>query len=437
MGVKEDWLDEFQNENTTTVYEIALRQFENTLDNNLDEYLKKLKKDKEKGKKKLWKDFKNFWKSLSDLAPKSQNNKVRAVKLFFEDHNVKIPESDWNKFRRRKMRPDRPATHDKAGTKEEWRKIIHNIQRPPGKALFLTLLSTGARIGEILQITKDDLNLNSEPARIHLRAEYTKGNDSDRTVFLTDEAKKQMSEYLEWRKDNKKRNGELYDKTDKIFPFTEENAGEILENALKNTNLDERDSKTGRRKIHIHSTRKFFRSNCGLGDALTHAIMGHSEYLDDSYLRVNPDKAGKKFAKNMDNLQVLETKETSEGRLRETEIATLKGSLRAVGVSDEKIDEAIEKWMDANEVLSKLDVSDEVKAEMLKSSEPSKALDSIDLGMLSLDAFQNLKERLLGLTSEKGESKQKVIPEKELEEHLENGWKYVDQNNGGKVIVEK
>ncbi|KXB06315.1 hypothetical protein AKJ52_02340 [candidate division MSBL1 archaeon SCGC-AAA382C18] len=142
MGVKEDWLNDFQNENTTAAYEIALRQFEDSIDNNLDEYLKELKKDKEEGRKKFWKDLKEFWKSLSDLAPKSQNNKVSAVKLFFKDHEINIPESEWSKFRRRKMRSNRPLTRDKAGTKEEWRKIINNIQRPPGKALFLALLST-------------------------------------------------------------------------------------------------------------------------------------------------------------------------------------------------------------------------------------------------------------------------------------------------------
>ncbi|KXB06314.1 hypothetical protein AKJ52_02335 [candidate division MSBL1 archaeon SCGC-AAA382C18] len=289
-----------------------------------------------------------------------------------------------------------------------------------------------------MEITKDDLNLNSEPARIDLRAEYTKGNDSDRTVFLTDEAKNKLEDYMEWRKGEKKKDGKPYDNTDKIFPFTKENAAEILENALKNANLDMRDNKTGRRKIHTHSTRKFFRSNCGLGDALTHAIMGHSEYLDNSYLRVDPDKAGKKFAKNMENLQVLEIQETSEGRLRETEINTLKASLKASGVSQDRIDEAFKNWAKTNEILDEMEIEDQVLMGLTSSPGVSGSpIDKIDLGTLSYDAFEDLKEKLLGLTSEKRESKQKVIQEEELEKYLDNGWKYVDQNNGGKVIVEK
>lgn len=435
MGVKENWLENFDNENTTKNYEISLRQFEESIDDNLDNYLQELDKNKKKWKK-FWRDLKNYWKSLSDSAPKTQNNKVSAVKLFFEEHGIKIPESEWKKFRRRKMRPSKPVTNDKAGSKEDWRKIINNMTSPAGKALFLVLLSTGARIGELLQVKMDDLDLDSEPARIHLRAEYTKNGISDRYVFLTDEAKEYLLNYLEWRKGRKKRNGEPYD-AEEIFPFTRPNATRMLNTAQKKAGVKEKDNKTGRRRIHIHSTRKFFRSNCGLEDALTHSIMGHRKYLDPSYLRVNPDRAGKEFAKNMDNLQVLEVGKTSETRLRETEINTLKASLRATGVSEKKIDRAFNKWMNATEVLSELSTSDDVKAELLKSIKPSKVLNNIDLGMLSLDAFQNLKERLLALATEKEESEQKVIQEEELEKYLDNGWKYVAQNNGGEVIVEK
>ncbi|KXA95693.1 hypothetical protein AKJ65_01005 [candidate division MSBL1 archaeon SCGC-AAA259E19] len=436
MGIKEEWLENFSNESTVKNYEIAIRHFEEFIDDNLDDYLQKLRNDEADGWKRFWEDLKDYWKSLSYLAPITQNNKVSAVKLFFEEHSIKIPESEWSKFRRRKMKPSRPITDDKAGSREEWRKIINNTVNPAGKALFLVLLSTGARIGEMLQVKTDDLDLDSEPARIHLRAEYTKKGISDRYVFLTNEAKEHLLNYLEWRRGRKKRNGEPYD-TERIFPFTRPNATKILKNAQEKAGVEEKDNKTGRRRIHIHSTRKFFRSNCGLEDALTHSIMGHREYLDRSYLRVNPDRAGKEFAKNMENLQVLEVGKTSETRLRETEISMLKASLIATGVSEGKIDEAIDKWIDTYEVLSELDSADEVKAELLKSSKPSKALESIDLGMLSLDAFQNLKEELLNLASEKSESRQKVIEEDKLEEHLNKGWKYVDQNNNGKVIVEK
>lgn len=318
--VVNDWLDQFSNENTKRQYENSLKQFEEYVGISLGTYVK----DSEGVD--FWDDLKGFWKSLSDKAPKTQNNRVRVVKLFFQDHGVKIPDSKWSKFRRRKMKSSRPQTQDRAGKKEEWRKIIINMSSPQGQALYLTLLSTGARVGELLEIRRDDLDLESDPARINLRAEYTKGGVGDRTIFLTDEAEVALREYLEWRKGKKNSAGVAYDKTDEVFPFSDQNARQILYKALDRSGLDSRDRNTGRREIHTHSTRKFFRSNCGLGEALTHAIMGHTEYLDQSYLRVNPDRAAREFKENMNNLKIFEIED--EGDLStELRVSALKSIL--------------------------------------------------------------------------------------------------------------
>ncbi|MBS3815416.1 MAG: site-specific integrase [Hadesarchaea archaeon] len=296
--MKSEWLNQFGNENTKRQYEISLKQFEDFLSVSVNEYIKGLEWED------FWRDLQEFWESLSDKAPKTQNNRVRVVKLFFQDHGVEIPDSEWSKFRRRKMKASRPQTQDRAGKKSEWRRIILNMASPQGRALYLTLLSTGARVGEILQIHVDDVDFDSDPARIRLRAEYTKGGVGDRVVFLTHEAEAALRNYLEWRKGKKSASGKKYDRTSRVFPFTQQTAREMLYNALDRAGLDSRDRSTGRREIHTHSTRKFFRSNCRLGEALTHAIMGHQEYLDSSYLRIDPDRAAREFKKNMNNLQI-------------------------------------------------------------------------------------------------------------------------------------
>ncbi|KXA94102.1 hypothetical protein AKJ36_03455, partial [candidate division MSBL1 archaeon SCGC-AAA259I07] len=248
------------------------------------------------------------------------------------------------------------------------------------------------------------------------------------TVFLTEEAREKLADYMEWRKDNQKRDGEPYDKTDKIFPFTRENATQILETALNNANMDVRDNKTGRNKIHIHSTRKFFRSNCGLEDALTHAIMGHREYLDGSYLRVDPDRAAEEFAANMDNLQVMENRSTTEARLRETQIETLKAAIKAQGISEEKINRAMDDWAAAERVRGEM--PDEEVMGILRSP----PYQGVDLGEINREEFEELKEKLLELVSEP-EDTQRLIDQNNLENYLDSGWRYVDQN-GTKVIVE-
>lgn len=330
--MKNDWLKQFSNENTRRQYENALEQFEDYVGVSLETYVEGL----EEGD--FWKDLQGFWESLSDKAPKTQNNRVRVVKLFFQDHGIKISDNEWSKFRRRRMKASRPQTQDRAGSKEEWRKIIVNMSSPQGRALYLTLLSTGARVGEILQIRKEDLDLESNPARINLRAEYTKGGVGDRTIFLTEEAEIALKEYLEWRKGKKTSSGLSYDETDKVFPFSNQNARQILYSALERAGLDSRDRNTGRREIHTHSTRKFFRSNCRLGEALTHAIMGHREYLDQSYLRVDPDRAAREFQKNMDNLKIFEGEERNETS-KEMKVKALKSILEERGISEDDLDE--------------------------------------------------------------------------------------------------
>ncbi|KXA94833.1 hypothetical protein AKJ65_03315 [candidate division MSBL1 archaeon SCGC-AAA259E19] len=307
--MKNEWLSQFENENTRKQYRVTLDQFEDFVQESVSSYLEGLEWEG------FWEDLQGFWKNLSDKAPKTQNNRVRVVKLFFKDHGIEIPDPEWGKFRRRRMRASRPQTQDRAGRKEEWRRIILNMASPQGRALYMTLLSTGARVGETLQIRIDDIDFDSDPARINLRAEYTKGGVGDRTVFLTDEAESMLKNYLEWRRGKKNAAGVAYDEVEEVFPFTQQTAREMLYNALDRAGLDSRDRRTNHREIHTHSTRKFFRSNCGLGEALTHAIMGHREYLDSSYLRVDPDRAAREFKKNMHNLKLF----GSEKRKRESQ----------------------------------------------------------------------------------------------------------------------
>lgn len=320
--VRANWLNQFENENTRKQYRIALDQFEEHIGAGVNTYLKNLKRGQ------LWGDLKGFWKSLSAKAPKTQNNRVRVVKLFFQDQGVEIPKSEWSKFRRRQMKASRPQTQDRAGRKEEWRKIILNMASTQGRALYLTLLSTGARVGELLQIRVDDMDLESDPGRIRIRAEYTKGGVGDRTVFLTDEAESAIRQYLKWRKGKKNAAGMDYDSTNNVFPFTPQTGREMLYTALDKAGLDKRDRTSGRREIHTHSTRKFFRSHCGLDEALTHAIMGHREYLDRSYLRIDPDRAAREFKENMENLKLFETQRSESKSSTEISVSTLKKILR-------------------------------------------------------------------------------------------------------------
>jgi len=54
------------------------------------------------------------------------------------------------------------------------------------------------RIGEALQLKLDDVDLNSDPVRVNLRAEISKSGNM-RISFISSEAKEAVAEWLKVR----------------------------------------------------------------------------------------------------------------------------------------------------------------------------------------------------------------------------------------------
>ncbi|KXA92934.1 hypothetical protein AKJ64_01820 [candidate division MSBL1 archaeon SCGC-AAA259E17] len=427
MNVKDEWLQEFSSEATREKYDRALKNFaEGVIDGGLDCYLKEVRKS-DTGLKRVWDDMREYYERMSEYAPKTKNNRLKAVKVFFQDHDLAIPQSWWKKFRRRKMDENRPVTNDKAGKKKEWRKIITNMD-PLGQALYLTLLSTGCRIGAMLSVKVEDLDLDADPARISLRPSYTKEGIGDRTVFLTAEAEEHVKNYLEWRKGKKKSDGTDLD-TDRLFPIAKSTAGRKLQKAIDRSPLEiKKDKETGIHEIHTHSTRKFFRSKCGLGEALTKALMGHKEYLDRSYLRVDPDRAAEEFKNIEGNLTILEPEKARiERKTWESAIGTLEAALKAKGIRENEIDEAIHgSGIDVGKALGQTGTNGSAIGNTL--------LDRLDFGAISEEDFQKLRQVLMKLLEKR---KQKIIDEAELEDHINDGWRFVDSVGESRAIVER
>ena len=80
--------------------------------------------------------------------------------------------------------------------------------------------------------------------------------------------------------------------------------------ATEKASLDTRDNTTQRRVLHLHSLRKFFRSNIGLDVSVTHALMGHVEYLDESYLRLEQEREiARTYKEAMPNVSVYQVED--------------------------------------------------------------------------------------------------------------------------------
>ena len=286
----------------------------------------------------------------TQYTPKTITTYVAAVLSFYRDHGITLEPDSWRTIRKRLIPPAKASTFDTAGTYEEWKKILSHMSLA-GRSLFLFLLSSGCRIGEALQLKVSDLDLNADPPRAFIRPEYTKGGFGGRIVFFTYEARDAIEEYLNSKfLVNKRMPKRIYNpKLQKYIPshksheervwnFNYSTAREMLLEALRKAGLDQRDERTGRRKIHIHSTRKFFRSNCGLPDALVHALMGHEGYLDQSYLRTDPDKAGEEYkAIAIPRLTIFERSTTAD------KLEILKLIARSLGISEGQVDAIIQE----------------------------------------------------------------------------------------------
>ena len=164
------------------------------------------------------------------------------------------------------------------------------------------LAAGGFRAVEALSVRIKDLDLESKPARVFVRGEYTK-TKADRTVFLTEEVTQQLTYWLsyKYRKRRVCYKGENYDHQNNEKTITEYRIPDRKENDLvfavyQNTRMpnpdgiyddiaksfaktldrmgkgEREDGNEGRRQITLHSFRRFVKT--------TISDLGYSDYSE-------------------------------------------------------------------------------------------------------------------------------------------------------------
>ena len=125
----------------------------------------------------------------------------------------------------------------------------------------------------------------------------------ERTVYFSYEARDALKNWLAIKDNTRKSTGDTF-KSPLMFPISIQTAITMFYNATNKAGLDQKDRRTKRHLIHVHSLRKFFRSNIGLDTDITHALMGHSGYLDEAYVRLNEAEVAEAYKKNMEKVSV-------------------------------------------------------------------------------------------------------------------------------------
>jgi len=335
MGKIADYLKHYDNQSTAGGYSSAVYSFldfiygkqRNGIRVTTDEKAKyeKLVDKYLKEKRNYAEDMAGFVVSLQTRPPLSARQTFTFTKEFFNHYNLELPAKDM-KFIRHKLPKGNARTVEKDLDTETIRTIIQHLDAK-GKALVLVLASSGMRINEALSITLDDIDLNAKPALITIRGENSKTGDN-RISFISAEATQAVNEWLKIRADYIKssanrnnglvKNGRGKTKSDnddgRLFPFSDQNASVLWDNALTKAGLLTRDKGTNRKQLHYHQFRKFFISQLSLivSKEIAETLAGHNGYLTGSYRRYTKKQLAEEYLKGQHLLTIQAPKELQE-----------------------------------------------------------------------------------------------------------------------------
>ena len=253
-------------------------------------------------------DLREFAVSLQSKPPMTARNYFTSIEKFLFRSGIELKARTLDD-----IRGSLPIGGAKGVEDEIDKEIIDKLLKHmdlKGKSLILTLASSGMRINEALQITLDDINLDSNPPKISIRPEYTKSK-MHRITFISKEAKTMLVEWLNVREKyikeslNKNRgfvNKGICAKKDeddnRVYPFSRSVMDQMWENALKNANLLSLDKNTNRKTLRIHQMRKYFRTQLGDKVDIVEALMGHEGYLTNAYRRYTNKQLAEYYLKN-------------------------------------------------------------------------------------------------------------------------------------------
>ena len=233
----------------------------------------------------------------SNYGSKSIQLRLAATKGYLRHLGIKIYSEDLKQM----VRVPKIVRHrEKPLTKEIIQRVLRNVS-PKLQTAILVLISSGMRIGELVQLQLSDIDFTTTPTTVSIRAETTKTRES-RETFLTAEATDSFKDYLrryfEWQEESS--NSHLKNRT--LFGSTTRRKSNFkpkgsalfasrnllmrtLANALRKIPELDENNENGRKVIHFHALRKFFRTTAGnvCGRDFAEALIGHRFYMDTYY----------------------------------------------------------------------------------------------------------------------------------------------------------
>jgi len=242
--------------------------------------------------------FVNFIRALRDRnrSPNTIRLYAVAVRRFFEA--VKRP---LGPMEIKLVIPKRRVVRETNAIDRELARDIVLAAPPRKRALFHLMWSTGLRIGEALALRKKDVDLESDPPRIRV---LTKKTEKPRVVFLPRDVALRLRNHIADLNDD-----------DYVFhvegnprrPLNSDKVAELFRRILFKLDKLKRDSSGRGYTYSLHSFRRAYETTLatsGVHPMVIKVLLGHSQGVEDSYLRLSINDLAAEWRKAEQNLRL-------------------------------------------------------------------------------------------------------------------------------------
>jgi len=209
-----------------------------------------------------------------NLSPNSISIYVTAVKSYFAYYDIDIVSS---KFKKKVRLPKNHREDEEPLDASDIRKILLSCNNRRLKPFLLVLASGAMRGMEAASLRIKDTDFSVVPTKVHIRKEYAKTRVG-RDVYISNEATESLKEWIDWKYRDRKRQRLTPLKSDNDLIFSKTKFGKDREEAqafqtapqsiyqkirmefnsiLKTVKMDERKEDMLRRRVTLHSFRRF------------------------------------------------------------------------------------------------------------------------------------------------------------------------------------
>jgi integrase len=210
-----------------------------------------------------------------ELSPNSISIYLTAIRSYLGYCDVDIVST---RFKKKVRLPKKFQEDEEPIDASDIRKILLSCHNRRLKPYLLVLSSGGMRAMEAIALRIKDCDFSIKPTKVHIRKEYAKTRVG-RDVYISDEATKYLKEWINWKYRNRKNDRLTPVKSSDDLVFSRAKFGKNksqtqqtspqsiyqkitreFNSVLETVKMDERKEGMLRRKITLHSLRRYVKT---------------------------------------------------------------------------------------------------------------------------------------------------------------------------------